>query len=50
MVSIDSATERAIAQLCKNRTTVIATNRLLRAINADEILVLDKGRIVERGR
>jgi ATP-binding cassette subfamily B protein len=32
-----------------NRTSFVITHRISTAMNADFILVLDKGRIVERG-
>ena len=32
-----------------NKTTIIAAHRLSSVMEADEILVLDQGRIVERG-
>jgi ATP-binding cassette subfamily B protein len=51
--SLDSYSEHAIQQeldrLSKNRTTLIIAHRLSTIVGADEILVLDRGRIVERG-
>lgn len=52
--ALDSATEarvsRAMATLMKGRTTFIIAHRLSTVRDADEILVFDGGRIVERGR
>lgn len=52
--SVDAGTEhlirRALNELIKGRTTFIITHRLPIIKNADLILVLEDGRIVERGR
>ena len=52
--ALDSKTEKAIqAQLeaaAEGRTALVIAHRLSTVMNADEILVLDQGRIVERGR
>jgi len=51
--SVDTETEhviqQALAHLMVGRTTFIIAQRLLTLKNADQILVLDEGRIVERG-
>jgi ABC-type transport system involved in Fe-S cluster assembly fused permease/ATPase subunit len=51
--ALDSKTEKAIQaeleQAAVGRTTLIIAHRLSTVMNADEILVLDAGRIVERG-
>jgi len=51
--AVDAKTEEAILQSVKGddsqRMTLIATHRLSSVMHADEILVLDEGRIVERG-
>lgn len=52
--SVDSVSEAAIQEaletLMRNRTTFIVAHRLSTIQNADIILVIEKGRIVERGR
>ncbi|MDT0677793.1 peptidase domain-containing ABC transporter [Autumnicola musiva] len=51
--SLDSENERLITEdltsFWKNRTVVIIAHRLSTVINADQILVMEKGEIVERG-
>jgi ATP-binding cassette subfamily B protein/subfamily B ATP-binding cassette protein MsbA len=51
--SVDTRTEvliqRALAALLKGRTSVVIAHRLSTIREADEILVVDEGRIVERG-
>lgn len=52
--ALDPATEakikRAIDKLRANRTTLVIAHRLSTVANADRILVLDQGRIVEDGK
>jgi ATP-binding cassette, subfamily B, bacterial len=52
--ALDSRAERAIRvsleKLAEPRTTLVIAHRLSTIVNADEILVLEAGRIVERGR
>ena len=51
--ALDSATEKAIQaelrEIAKDRTTLVIAHRLSTIIDADQILVLDQGRIIERG-
>ncbi len=52
--ALDTRTEQEIQnsleEVSRGRTTVVIAHRLSTVINADEIIVLDRGRIVERGR
>ncbi|XP_031557479.1 ATP-binding cassette sub-family B member 6, mitochondrial-like [Actinia tenebrosa] len=52
--ALDSKTERNIQEslnnMCINRTTIVVAHRLSTIVNADQILVLNEGEIVERGR
>jgi ABC-type multidrug transport system fused ATPase/permease subunit len=52
--AVDAETEgevlAALAQVAERRTTFVATHRLAACYGADLILVLEDGRIVERGR
>src|SRR3981081_1980608 len=51
--SVDTATERliqeALEHLMANRTSMVIAHRLSTIVHADQILVLDHGRIIERG-
>jgi subfamily B ATP-binding cassette protein MsbA len=51
--SLDTKSERriqaALAQLMKDRTTLVIAHRLSTVENADQIIVLDEGRVVESG-
>jgi ATP-binding cassette subfamily B protein len=48
-VETEARIKRALDRLRKGRTTLIIAHRLSTVANADTILVLDQGRIVERG-
>jgi ATP-binding cassette subfamily C protein CydC len=54
MTGLDPLTEREVMdeiyQLMEGRTTLVITHRLPGLEKMDEILVLDKGQIVERGK
>ena len=51
--SVDTATERLIQEALENlmshRTCIVIAHRLSTIVRADQILVLDHGRIIERG-
>ena len=51
--SVDTQTERVIQEALKrvlaNRTALVIAHRLSTVVDADEVVVLDHGRIVERG-
>jgi ATP-binding cassette subfamily B protein len=52
--SVDTATERliqeALERLMTHRTSIVIAHRLSTIVRADQILVLDRGRIIERGK
>ncbi|HSN32647.1 MAG TPA: ABC transporter transmembrane domain-containing protein [Ideonella sp.] len=52
--ALDTRAERAIQgeldRIAEGRTALVIAHRLSTIVNADEIVVMDKGRIVERGR
>jgi ATP-binding cassette subfamily B protein len=52
--ALDTHTEKEIQaslrEVSRSRTTLVIAHRLSTIIDADQILVLDRGRIVERGR
>jgi ATP-binding cassette, subfamily B, multidrug efflux pump len=51
--AVDTETEEAILNnletICKNKTTIIVSHRVSSAKNADKIIILDEGKIVQEG-
>ena len=51
--ALDNTTEIAIQgaldELCKGRTTIVVAHRLSTVKNADEIAVIEEGRVLEQG-
>jgi ATP-binding cassette subfamily B protein len=51
--AVDTETEEAILNnlqaICRDKTTIIVSHRVSSAKNADRIIVLDEGRIIEQG-
>lgn len=51
--AVDTETEEAIlgnlAQFCKDKTTIIVSHRVSSAKNADQIIILDNGEIIQQG-
>ena len=51
--ALDSKSEKAIQaeleRIAKGRTTLMIAHRLSTIMDADQILVMDRGRIIERG-
>jgi ATP-binding cassette subfamily B protein len=52
--ALDSESEQAIQKalhtLCEGRTTLVIAHRLSTVVHADEICVIDRGQLVERGQ
>lgn len=52
--ALDSKTEQdilaSLKEVSKGRTTLVIAHRLSTVVSADEILVLDEGKVIERGR
>ena len=52
--ALDTGTEReiqsALNEVSRNRTSLVIAHRLSTVVDADQILVLDHGQIIERGR
>ena len=51
--AVDTETEEAILnnlqEICKDKTTIIVSHRVSSAKNADRIIILDEGKILEQG-
>lgn len=51
--AVDTETEEAILNnlltFCKDKTTIIVSHRVSSAKNADQIIILDEGRIIQQG-
>ena len=46
----EKSIQRALHEISENRTAIIIAHRLSTIVHADQILVLEEGKIVERGR
>lgn len=51
--AVDTETEEAIlnnlTEFCKDKTTIIVSHRVSSAKNADQIIILDEGKIIQQG-
>ena len=51
--AVDTETEEAILnnlqEICKDKTTIIVSHRVSSAKNADNIIIIDEGKIIEQG-
>lgn len=45
----ESIIQKNLKQICKNRTVLIIAHRLSTLASSDEILVIDKGKLIEKG-
>ena len=48
-VENESKIQKALSQLIKNKTVIIIAHRMRTIANADKIVVLDDGKIAEKG-
>jgi ATP-binding cassette subfamily B protein len=50
---VDTQTEEEILnnlhEICKDKTTIIVSHRVSSAKNADRIIIIDKGQIIQQG-
>lgn len=51
--AVDTETEEAILnnllEICKDKTTILVSHRVSSAKNADKIIILDNGQIIQQG-
>ena len=51
--AVDTETEEAILnnlyEICKDKTTIIVSHRISSAKNADRVIIIDKGQIIQQG-
>lgn len=45
----EKAIQKALDEVMKGRTTIVIAHRLSTIIHADQVIVIDHGRIVDRG-